>query len=118
LKHRAFSPAISASGYDNSERQSRQGEIAGEGQDEGVFAVIPADQDGHEEATEAGPSPDPIRYGSRDVRAAELDTAPKTPPCIFTILTAAAWLPASVAPQQSSSNTHSKPRSLASRIVV
>ena len=46
------------------------------------------------------------------------DTAPNTPPCILTILTAAAWLPASVAAQQSSSSTHSKPRSLASRMVV
>ena len=31
------------------------------------------------------------------------DTAPNTPPCIFTILIAATWLPRSVAPQQSSS---------------
>ena len=45
-------------------------------------------------------------------------TAPNTPPCILTIFTAAAWLPGSVAPQQSSSSRHSKPRSLASRIVV
>ncbi len=45
-------------------------------------------------------------------------TEPNTPPCIFTILIAARWLPGSVAPQQSSSSRHSKPRSLASRMVV
>ena len=49
---------------------------------------------------------------------AEVDTAPNTPLCIFTIFIAAAWLPGSVAPQQSSSSRHSKPRSFASRIVV
>ena len=48
----------------------------------------------------------------------ESDTAPNTPPCIWIILKAAAWLPGSVAPVQSVSITHSKPRSLASRIVV
>jgi hypothetical protein len=52
------------------------------------------------------------------VKSAEVATAPNTPPCILTILIAAAWLPASVAPQQSSSSRHSKPRSFASRIVV
>ena len=45
-------------------------------------------------------------------------TAPNTPPCILIMCSAAAWLPASVAPQQSDSSRHSKPRSLASRIVV
>ena len=45
-------------------------------------------------------------------------TAPKTPPCILIICNAAAWLPASVAPQQSASSRHSNPRSFASRIVV
>src|SRR3954453_5489099 len=39
--------------------------------------------------------------------AADRDTAPNTPPCIFTILIAARWLPRSVAPVQSSSSTHS-----------
>src|SRR5882724_7727194 len=51
-------------------------------------------------------------------RACELATAPNTPPCISTILSAARWLPLSVAPVQSSSTRHSKPRSLASRMVV
>ena len=46
------------------------------------------------------------------------DTAPNTPPCILIILIACRWLSRSVAPQQSSSSRHSKPRSLASRIVV
>src|SRR5258707_4603349 len=50
--------------------------------------------------------------------AAELPTAPNTPPCISTLLSAARWLPLSVAPVQSSRIRHSKPRSLASRIVV
>ncbi len=36
----------------------------------------------------------------------------------LSILTAAARLPASIAPQQSSSSRHSKPRSFASRMVV
>ena len=45
-------------------------------------------------------------------------TAPNTPPCILIMLIAARWLPWSVAAQQSSSRRHSKPRSLASRIVV
>ncbi len=39
--------------------------------------------------------------------AREVVTAPKTPFCILTILSAAAWLPASVAAQQSSRSTHS-----------
>src|SRR5258706_12401749 len=51
-------------------------------------------------------------------RAADGATAPKTPPCIVTILIAARWLPRSVAPAQSSRRRHSKPRSLASRMVV
>ncbi len=46
------------------------------------------------------------------------DTAPKTPPCIVTILSAASWLPRSVAPQQSARTRHSNPRSFASRMVV
>ena len=40
-------------------------------------------------------------------KSVERATAPKTPPCILTILTAASWLPRSVAPQQSSSSRHS-----------
>src|SRR5690606_37193369 len=55
---------------------------------------------------------------SRLSSALESATAPKTPPCIFTICNAASWLPLSVAAQQSSSRRHSKPRSLASRMVV
>ena len=51
-------------------------------------------------------------------RRRSVATAPNTPPCILTILSAASWLPRSVAPQQSSSSRHSKPRSLASRMVV
>jgi hypothetical protein len=39
LRQRPFSPAISACGYGNSKRQSRQGEIAGEGPDEGVLVT-------------------------------------------------------------------------------
>src|SRR5262249_12166994 len=50
--------------------------------------------------------------------AGEFETAPNTPPCILIILMAWSWLLLSVAPQQSSSNRHSKPRSLASRMVV
>ena len=42
-----------------------------------------------------------------ETKAAEVATAPKTPPCILIILSAAAWLPGSVAPVQSSSRTHS-----------
>ena len=56
--------------------------------------------------------------GSASTQRVEFDTAPNTPPCILTILSAARWLPWSVAPQQSSSSRHSKPRSLASRMVV
>src|SRR5580700_11822125 len=48
----------------------------------------------------------------------ETATAPKTPPCILTMLIAARWLPASVAPVQSDKSKHSNPRSLASRMVV
>ena len=55
---------------------------------------------------------------SARIRSPELDTVPNTPPCILIILMAARWFPLSVAPQQSSSSTHSKPRSLASRSVV
>src|SRR5262245_52947481 len=52
------------------------------------------------------------------ISAGEVATAPNTPPCILIILIAWSWLPLSVAPQQSSSSRHSKPRSLASRMVV
>src|SRR5258708_25968268 len=52
------------------------------------------------------------------ITAVELATAPNTPPCISTIFSAARWLPLSVAPVQSSKIRHSKPRSLASRMVV
>src|SRR5690606_24471934 len=48
----------------------------------------------------------------------ESETAPNTPPCILIILMAWSWLLLSVAPQQSSRSRHSKPRSLASRMVV
>mmetsp|Transcript_22375 Transcript_22375/g.55280 ORF Transcript_22375/g.55280 Transcript_22375/m.55280 type:complete len:310 (-) Transcript_22375:639-1568(-) len=44
--------------------------------------------------------------------------APKTPPCMCTILMAAAWFAGSVAAVPSSSSRHSYPRSFASRIVV
>ena len=57
-------------------------------------------------------------HGSPSISVLLSETAPKTPPCIVTILIAASWLPLSVAPQQSSSTKHSKPRSFASRIVV
>src|SRR5687768_12966997 len=50
--------------------------------------------------------------------AAEAACAPNTPPCIVIIFNAASWLPWSVAAVQSDSARHSKPRSLASRIVV
>src|SRR5260221_300751 len=59
-----------------------------------------------------------MAHGSRSTTEAERAMAPNTPPCIVTILIAARWLPSSVAPQQSSISRHSKPRSLASRIVV
>src|SRR5579863_3195275 len=52
------------------------------------------------------------------IRSADLATAPNTPPCILIILMACSWLLLSVAAQQSSTSTHSKPRSLASRMVV
>src|SRR5580693_183267 len=52
------------------------------------------------------------------ISAAEVATAPNTPPCILTIFRAWSWLLLSVAAQQSSIRTHSKPRSLASRMVV
>src|SRR5262249_40572824 len=55
---------------------------------------------------------------SARTKTSEFETAPNPPPCILIILMAARWLPWSVAPQQSSSNRHSKPRSLASRMVV
>jgi hypothetical protein len=42
-----------------------------------------------------------LTAGPRSGSALSL-TAPKTPPCILTILSAASWLPRSVAPQQSS----------------
>ena len=45
-------------------------------------------------------------------------TAPKTPPCMHTLLSVAWWLPRSVAPVPSRRMRHSKPRSFASRIVV
>src|ERR1700722_16850067 len=67
---------------------------------------------------EAAPSAQTRAHGSAATSAAERDAAPNTPPCILTILIAAKWLPWSVAPQQSSSSRHSKPRSLASRMVV
>src|SRR5690242_1537627 len=57
-------------------------------------------------------------HATASITAAELATAPNTPPCISTILSAARWLPMSVAPVQSSRIRHSKPRSLASRMVV
>ena len=41
-------------------------------------------------------------HDSASSSAREVDTVPNTPFCIFTILIAAAWLPASVAAQQSS----------------
>ena len=50
--------------------------------------------------------------------ASHVAVAPNTPCCMWTILIAAAWLPASVAPHPSSSRRHSYPRSLASRMVV
>ena len=46
-------------------------------------------------------------HDSASSSAREVETAPNTPFCILTILIAAAWLPASVAAQQSSSSTHS-----------
>ena len=49
----------------------------------------------------------PSSHGNCLTSAAEFETAPKTPPCILIILIAARWLPRSVAPQQSSSMTHS-----------
>ena len=52
------------------------------------------------------------------IRSLDLATAPNTPPCILIICNAASWLLLSVAAQQSSTSTHSKPRSLASRMVV
>src|SRR5262249_49337524 len=52
------------------------------------------------------------------IRSSVVVTAPNTPPCILIILMAWSSLPLSVAPQQSSTSTHSKPRSLASRMVV
>src|SRR4029077_4660231 len=52
------------------------------------------------------------------IRSADVATAPNTPPCILIIFSAWSWLLLSVAAQQSSTSTHSKPRSLASRIVV
>src|SRR6478609_3880791 len=63
----------------------------------------------------------PVRrctHASASTNSLELATAPNTPPCILIILIACSWLPLSVAPQQSSSNRHSKPRSFASRMVV
>src|SRR5882762_8592316 len=59
-----------------------------------------------------------VRHESASTKASDVATAPNTPPCILTILIAAWWFPYSVAPQQSSSRRHSKPRSLASRMVV
>src|SRR5262249_41050164 len=70
---------------------------------------------GHRAAPHA---PSASRAASAASRSAELVTAPNTPFCIVTILTAASWLPRSVAPQQSARSRHSKPRSLASRMVV
>src|SRR5262245_30193133 len=64
-----------------------------------------------------GDSHQPI-FPSVSSKAADGAMAPKTPPCIVTILIAARWLPGSVAPAQSSRRRHSKPRSFASRIVV
>src|SRR6201981_3773699 len=52
------------------------------------------------------------------IRSEDVVTAPNTPPCILIIFSACSWLLLSVAPQQSSISTHSKPRSLASRMVV
>jgi len=51
-------------------------------------------------------------------KSADGATAPNTPPCMVIVFTARLMVARSVAPQQSSSNRHSKPRSLASRIVV
>ena len=61
---------------------------------------------------------DGLRHGRWARKASESLTAPNTPPCIGIMASAAWWLARSVAPQQSPSNRHSKPRSLASRIVV
>ena len=55
---------------------------------------------------------------SAPIIASEVATAPNTPPCILIIFSAWSWLLLSVAAQQSSISTHSKPRSLASRMVV
>src|SRR5205085_8448696 len=57
-------------------------------------------------------------HDNAPIRSAEFATAPNTPPCILIIFSAWSWLLLSVAAQQSSISTHSKPRSLASRIVV
>ena len=48
-----------------------------------------------------------LAHDSASSSAREVVTAPKTPFCILTIFSAAAWLPASVAAQQSSSSRHS-----------
>src|SRR5260370_38396093 len=48
--------------------------------------------------------------------AVELAAVPKTPPCILTILIACSWFDRSVAPQQSSINSNSNPRSLRSAL--
>src|SRR3979490_2691918 len=57
-------------------------------------------------------------HDTAPMNAADVATAPNTPPCILIIFSAWSWLLLSVAAQQSSISTHSKPRSLASRIVV
>ena len=57
-------------------------------------------------------------HDSAPITVDEWATAPNTPPCILIILRAWSWLALSVAAQQSSTRTHSKPRSLASRMVV
>ena len=47
------------------------------------------------------------RSASTSSSAFEVEMAPKTPFCIVTIFSAAAWLPASVAAQQSPRMRHS-----------
>ena len=57
--------------------------------------------------TARAPSPISRLMTAPPSSAREVDTVPNTPFCIFTILIAAAWLPASVAAQQSSRIRHS-----------
>jgi hypothetical protein len=53
-QQRPFSTAISAGGYGNSERQSRLGEIAGEGQDEGQYTMFFEDITPHPDRKRSG----------------------------------------------------------------